>query len=78
MNSNLDKFFRGVGEGYLQSAAREMRHRDVVFAGPEKRNVREKILQREKINKGAKTVTIIVSIWIAIFLGIAIISIVSR
>jgi hypothetical protein len=34
MNSNLDKFFRGVGEGYLQSSAREMRHRDVGFAGP--------------------------------------------
>jgi hypothetical protein len=78
MNSNLDKFFRGVGEGYLQSSAREMRHRDVAFAGPEKRNVREKVLQREKINKGAKTVTIIVSIWIAIFLGIAITSIISR
>lgn len=78
MNSNLDKFFRGVGEGYLQSSAREMRHRDIAFAGPEKRNARRKIVHSKKVDDSARMVTVIVSIWVVIFLGIAIASVVSR
>jgi hypothetical protein len=72
MNPNLDKFFQGVGEGYVQSSSQESRHRDLVFSGPDKRDGHEKLLRQQKIKEGAKTVTVIVSIWVAIFLGIVI------
>jgi hypothetical protein len=78
MNSNLDKFFQGVGEGYVQSSSQESRRRDLVFFGPEKRGDREKLLHQQKINEGAKTVIVIASVWVAIFLGIVIAAMMGR
>lgn len=78
MNSNLDKFFQGVGEGFLQSSSQESRHRDVAFEGREKRSSREKLIHHQKINEGARTVTVIVSIWVVIFLGIVIAAMIGR
>jgi hypothetical protein len=78
MNSNLDKFFKGVGEGFLQSSSQESRQRDVAFVGREKRSSREKLVRHQKINESAKTVTVIVSIWIVIFLGIVIAAMMGR
>ena len=72
MNSNLDKFFKGVGEGHLQSSLQESRCRDLVFLGPDKRGGRGKLLRQQKIIESARTVAVIASIWAAIFLGIVI------
>ena len=78
MNPNLDKFFQGVGEGFLQSSTKESRHHDVAFTGREKRSSREILVRQQKINEGAKTVTVIVVIWGAIFLGIVIAAMMGR
>jgi hypothetical protein len=78
MNSNLDKFFQGVGEGFLQSSSQESRHRDVAFQGQEKRSDREELLRHRKINAGARTVMVIGAIWAVIFLGIVIAAMMGR
>jgi hypothetical protein len=78
MNSNLDKFFQGVGEGFLQSSSQESRHRDTAFEGREKRSSSEKLVRHQKINEGARTVTLIVSIWVVIFLGIVVAAMIGR
>jgi hypothetical protein len=74
MNSNLEKFFRGVGEGYLQSSTQELRHRDVPFAGQDKRvNSKAQLRQqRDRLNRGAMVVMVIVTVWVAIFFGFAV------
>jgi hypothetical protein len=71
MNSNLEKFFHGIGEGYLQSSSKESRHRNVAFTGPDKRNNSKNQLsrQREQLNHGAMMVVVIVTVWTAIFFG---------
>ena len=71
MNSNLEKFFHGIGEGYLQSSSKESRHRNVAFAGPDKRNNSKDQLswQRKQLNQSATMVMVIVTVWAAIFFG---------
>lgn len=78
MNSNLDKFFQGIGEGSVQSSSQESRRRDLVFFGPDKRDRGEKRLRQQKINESAKTVIVIVSIWTAIFVGMVIAAVMNR
>lgn len=78
MNSNLDKFFQGIGEGSVQSSPQESRRRDLTFLGPDKRGVGEKLLRQDKINKSAKTVIVIVTIWVAIFAGIVLAAMMNR
>lgn len=78
MNSNLDKFFKGIGEGSVQSSSQESRLRDLVFFGPDKRGIDEKRTRQNKINESAKTVVVIASIWAAIFVGIVIAAVLSR
>jgi hypothetical protein len=69
MNSNLEKFFHGIGEGHLQSSTQESRRRDVAFAGPDKRGKNQLRQQREQQNQGATVVMVIATVWVAIFLG---------
>ncbi len=78
MNPNLDKFFQGIGEGSVQSSSQESRHRDVVFAGPDKRELGEKRLRQQKINESAKKIVVITFIWAAIFVGIVIAAVTGR
>ncbi len=78
MNSNLNKFFQGIGEGCVQSSSQESRRRDLVFFGPDKRGEGEKRLRQQKIDESAKTVIVIASIWAAIFVGIVLVATMSR
>ena len=78
MNSNLDKFFQGIGEGSVQSSSQESRRRDLVFFGPDKRDRRETRLRQQQINESAKTVIAIVSIWTVIFVGMVIAAAINR
>jgi hypothetical protein len=38
----------------------------------------EKLVRHQKINEGARTVTLIVSIWVVIFLGIVVAAMIGR
>ncbi len=71
MNSNLEKFLHGIGEGYLQSSTQESRHRDVAFEGQDKRHNSKAQLrrQRDQLNQGASVVLVIATVWAAIFFG---------
>jgi len=72
MNSNLDKFFQGIGEGFMQSSSQESRRRDIAFTGREKRSNHKKIMRHQKRSESAWMVTVIVSIWVFIFSGIVV------